>query len=54
MLTDEQWGDIAEFPLWASDVWYCWFDMQWLVKILSAKHELTLLDETSCLDSGLL
>jgi len=53
-LTDEQWGDIADYPMWSIDICWCWFEAQWMAKLLSAKHELKLLDETGCLDADLL
>ncbi len=42
-----------DFPMWPGDLWDCRFCGEWMVKLLTAKHELRILDETGCLDADL-
>jgi len=54
ILLCEEWGDIVEFPLFTPNIWMCYQDARWLVKLLLAKYELAMQDLNGCLDSELL
>jgi len=53
-VSDEDWGYIADYPMFPGDIMKCRQDAWWLAKILRAKYALAGQDLTGCLDSGLL